>query len=87
MFYAESVPNWAKVMDTSDYPHDYFIIFSGFVCNVLYIALGATVAKPIADFLLIIIVPGDPADWIKENYLPELKIGISKLRIKDDDAY
>ena len=85
MFYSESVPNWAKVMDTSDYPHDYFIIFSGFVCNILYIALGAEVAFPIAELLLDLIVPGDPAVFIIMHYLPELTIGISKLKIKAED--
>jgi hypothetical protein len=64
MFYADTIPDWAKVLNTSDYPHDYFIIFSAFICNVIYISLGATYGKPVATYIMNKLAPVDTAQFI-----------------------
>lgn len=87
MFYNKTVPEWADVMDTSDYPHDYFVIFSAFVANILFIALPVDYAQPIVTFLVNKIVPGDPAAFIIDHYMPELETAISGLEVKSEDKY
>jgi len=87
MFYNKTVPEWADVLDTSDYPHDYMIIFAAFATNVLFIALSTELAQPIVTFLVNKIVPGDPAAFIIDHYMPELKSAVSGLEVKLEDKY
>lgn len=79
MFYQKPVPEWADVMDTAAFPHDYYTTFSAFVTTILGIALPWSLVEVIIPFLVNKIVPGAPADFIINHYMPEYHTAISGL--------
>lgn len=78
------VPEWGKVMDLGDYPHDYFMNFGAIVCNVISLVFPNDIAKPIIELAahlaptMIETFTGlesptpSARKWITEEYMPEI---------------
>ena len=81
MFYDKSVPAWARVLDTSDFPHDYFIVFGAFLSTVLALILPWSLCQFVMTELATHLVKKEEADFLINHYLPELHDGIKDLQV------
>lgn len=67
------VPEWGKVMDTGDYPKDYFQNFGAIVCDVAGLIFPNFITGPLIRFIAPIASPSASATkWITEEYLPDI---------------
>lgn len=67
------VPDWGKVLDLGDFPHDYFQNFGAIVCDVVALILPNPVAKALIEFIAPIVSPTtSAAKWITGEYLPAI---------------
>lgn len=88
MFSEKKVDEWAKELDTADLPHIYFITFAALVSTCLSLLLPWFLVQWGVNLLAYAIIPKEDADFIVNDYLPELKesIGFVELKLKDKES-
>lgn len=66
----QRVPDWGRVMDKNDFPHDYFTNFGAIICNMVSFIFPGFITRPLIKFLANILLPPDiPIDeksWLTE---------------------
>lgn len=76
------VPDWGKALDTGDYPKDYFKNFGAIVCDVVALILPSYAANSLIKFIAPIVAPTtDSAQWIMNEYLPEILVAVKHINI------
>lgn len=85
MFSEKPVPQWAKELDTADLPHDYFITFAAMIATGVSLVLPWFATNFLIDKVAHAIIPKESADFISNDYLPELKKAVANVEISHDD--
>lgn len=72
----KSVPEWGRIMDQGDFPHDYFTNFGAITCNIVAFIFPGFITTPlikiIADIFLPAQTPIEERKWLTDEYLPEI---------------
>jgi len=79
MFYEKPVYEWAEVLDTCDLPHVYYITFAALVGTGFSLVMPWDFCNWLIGVLCDITIPKEDATFIKEKYLPELKIAVANV--------
>lgn len=67
------VPDWAKILDTADLPHDYFITFAALISTGFSLVMPFFMCRFLITKLAYGIIPKDAADFVVNSYLPALE--------------
>lgn len=51
MFKGNTTPEWAEILDTGDFPHDYMITFGAIIFTAFYLILPWSIATPLTAFI------------------------------------
>ena len=75
---------WARTLDTSDFPHNYFIVFGGFLSTIAYLILPKLEAELLMSTLIKLVLPADDAEFLNGKYLPELGEAAKDVHLTSD---
>ena len=73
MFYEQPTPMWAKVLDTSDVPHDYYVTFAAIVTSTMLLAIPHVISEPILKALYKVGLTDEIRAFMENDYVPEFK--------------
>ena len=79
MFYKESTPDWAKILDQGDFPHNYAITFSALVSTTFSLMMPWVLSSYLVDKLSNAILPKEIAEFINNEYMPDLHEAIKDV--------
>lgn len=70
----QPVPEWGRVMDQGDFPHDYFTNFGAIVANFVCFMFPSHIASYLLKFLANVLLPAETPvaekKWLTDEYLP-----------------
>lgn len=81
MFSDEPVQNWAEILDEADLPHVYFITFAALISTIFSIVLPWFITQFAISKLAYGIIPKEDADFVVNQYLPELKVAVKDIKL------
>lgn len=85
MFSEKKVDEWAQELDTADLPHVYFITFAALLSTSFSLMLPWFLVQWIVGKLAYAIIPKEDADFIVNDYLPELKKSVGHVSLSLSD--
>lgn len=85
MFSEKKADEWAQVLDTADLPHVYFITFAALVSTCFSLLMPWFLVQWIINELAYAIIPKENADFIVNDYLPELKKSVGHVSLSMDE--
>jgi len=80
-FYQEDVPTWAKILNESDFPHDYFITFAAIVATISFLTMPHIIAYYINYYLAVAVLNEERSEFMTKTYLPELRDVMSHVKV------
>ena len=87
MFDTLPTPDWAKVCDTSDFQHNYFITFGAFLGTNMGLLFDGDLASQIITKLSNLLLPPDDAEFLNKQYMPVLVGAIKNAKVSTKDWF
>jgi len=85
-FYEKDVATWAKILNESDFPHNYNITFAAIVGTLMYLMLPRILAGQLMKMLAQIILAPEESNFIIESYLPALGKATREVSLSVEDC-
>lgn len=76
---------WAEQLNTMDLPLDYFITFACIVANIVNLLFPYFITFNLISFLAYKLIGKEDADFIVNEYMPELNDATKHLSISKDE--
>jgi len=85
MFSEKPVDEWAEVLDKADLPHVYFITFAALIATCFSMVMPWFLVQWSINELANLLIPKEDADFVVNQYLPELKKGVAHVDLSMAD--
>lgn len=83
----KTVVDWKKVLDESDYEHEYFKPFGALACNIVNLIFPAMVTRGIIYVAAKVILPDAATKFIMNDYLPVLQDATKDVHIPISEKF
>ena len=85
MFADEPVSSWSETLENLDVPHSYYLTFAAFLSVIAAILLPWVVVDTVIPKLARAIIPKDAADFLIDDYFPELREATKDIEVAHSD--